>query len=63
MLDYIKGLGLAGLLNSRRFWVSLLGLLGVVGLELSPEQVNAVLIIVGLLVGGYSAEDYANAKK
>ena len=57
-----------GLLKSKRFWVSLLGLL-VIGVsafephlaERFNEIVPAVLVIVGFLVGGYSLEDAVTA--
>jgi hypothetical protein len=56
------------LLKSKRFWVSVLGLLTIIVSAFEPtlatkfnEIVPAVLIIVGFLVGGYSLEDAVTA--
>lgn len=56
------------LLKSKRFWVSLLGLLVIIISAFEPhlaerfnEIVPAVLVIVGFLVGGYSLEDAVTA--
>lgn len=52
------------LLKSRRFWVSLLGMIVIVISAFEPhlaarfeEITTSVLVIVGFLVGGYSVED------
>lgn len=58
------------LLRSKRFWVSVLGLITIVVSAFEPhladrfnEIVPAVLVIVGFLVGGYSLEDAVTANK
>lgn len=60
------------LFKSKRFWVSLLGMLVIIVSAFEPhlaarfnEIVPSVLMIVGFLVGGYSLEDAitANASK
>lgn len=58
------------LLKSKRFYVSLLGLLTIIVSAFEPhlaerfnEIVPAVLVIVGFLVGGYSLEDAVTANK
>lgn len=55
---------LPGLLKSKRFWVSLLGMLVIIISAFEPtlatrftEIVPAVLAIVGFLVGGYTLEE------
>lgn len=55
---------LPGLLKSKRFWVSLFGMLVIVISAFDPtlsarfnEIVPAVLVIVGFLVGGYTLEE------
>jgi len=56
--------------KSKRFWSALVGLLFMVFTAFVPEMeaqvdviVPAVLIIVGMLIGGYSAEDVASRVK
>jgi len=58
------------LLKSKRFWVSILGLIAIIVSAFEPtlatrfnEIVPAVLVIVGFLVGGYSLEDAVTASK
>ena len=58
------------LLKSKRFWVSILGLIAILVSAYDPtlstrfnEIVPAVLVIVGFLVGGYSLEDAVTANK
>lgn len=60
------------ILKSRRFWSALLGVVFMVLVNIIPELkanaeqlTNAALIVIGLLVGGYSLEDAvtANAAK
>lgn len=56
-------------LKSRRFWSALLGLFAIVFASLNPAMqphldslVPGILAIIGILIGGYSIEDYAIAK-
>lgn len=58
------------LFKSKRFWVSLIGLIVIVVSAFEPrlaerfnEIVPAVLVIIGFLVGGYSLEDAVTASK
>lgn len=56
------------LLKSRRFWSAVIGLAMLVIVNLVPELAArqeelsaAIVIIVGMLIGGYSLEDTATA--
>jgi len=58
------------LLKSKRFWSAVIGLVMMVLVNVIPDLAdndgqltNAILIIVGLLVGGYSIEDAIEARK
>ena len=59
--------GFSKLLGSRRFWISLLGMvfLGLqeVGLEFGAEFQEAVVTVVLALVGGYTLQDFGRALK
>ncbi len=55
--------------KSRRFWSALVGILAMVVSSLVPalaEHINVIvpgiLGIIGLVIGGYSAEDFAARK-
>lgn len=57
------------ILRSRRFWTGLLGLLFMVLIHFVPNLAphaetltNAVLLVIGLLIGGFTLEDYQLAK-
>lgn len=57
------------LLKSKRFWSALMGLIAIVITSFVPALsehidiiVPGILGIVGVLIGGYSAEDFAQAK-
>lgn len=61
---------LPALLKSKRFWTAFIGMVFMVIINFWPEMEahveelsSAALLIVALLIGGYSLEDYANAKK
>lgn len=56
--------------KSKRFWSALVGLVFMVAsamipsLEQHAEQlINSILIVISLLIGGYSAQDAINASK
>lgn len=60
---------LSNLRQSKRFWTAVVGLFSMVGLEFFPSLDAATaaqlqeytLIVIGLLIGGYSAQDVAQA--
>ena len=62
-LNWLTETGALKLLKSKRFWVSLIGFLAMNFLDLSPEQIEAIVVVVGMLVGGYSLQDAAAAYK
>lgn len=54
--------------KSKRFWSALVGLVMMVAVNLVPDLADnadtltaAILVVVGLLIGGYSVEDAAQA--
>lgn len=56
--------------KSKRFWSALVGLVMMVATSLIPELeqhadtlIPAILLVISLLIGGYAAEDYAQAKQ
>lgn len=58
--------GLTNLKKSKRFWTAIIGLFLMVAVEFAPgladnaaQIQDTVLIIVGLLIGGYSLQDAA----
>ncbi|MDH5606188.1 MAG: hypothetical protein OEY93_04820 [Anaerolineae bacterium] len=57
--------GLKNLLGSKRFWVSMFGLaglvLGEVGVQVSEEVMQAGLTLVLALIAAYGLEDIARA--
>ena len=62
--------GLTELLRSKRFWAALLGVLVIIVSAINPnaglsleDATEAILIIIGLLVGGYAVEDVARAAR
>ncbi len=55
--------GIWKLIKSKRFWVAVLGLAAVLGLELGPEDAEALLTVVALLIGGFALQDTASALK
>lgn len=57
------------LFRSRRFWSAIVGLLLMTIVNFVPELAQnvetlttAIMIVVGLLIGGYTAEDVAKAR-
>ena len=60
---------LPAILQSKRFWTALIGMIFMVLVSVWPEieehtQIlqEAAIIFVSLLIGGYALEDYATAK-
>lgn len=56
--------------RSKRFWSALLGVVFMVIVAFVPELegdqqllISAITVVIGLLIGGYSAEDVATALK
>ena len=54
--------------RSKRFWTGLIGLVFMVAVEFFPELaensdllIDSTLVVVGLLIGGYTAVDVAQA--
>lgn len=61
---------LPNVLKSRRFWTGIIGVLMMALVQFVPGLTehadvltNAILILIGLLIGGYSLEDTAMAWK
>lgn len=57
------------LLRSKRFWSALVGIIAMILTALSPdlkpyldEIIPSIVVIVGILIGGYAVEDAIEAR-